>query len=183
MTNSPLIFDRKLIAARAERARSLGPATFLLERAANDLVERLAAVLREFPKVLDLGTPTDAVRKLLKAQPSIGTIVAANVSAESLAAHGGQKVIADEEILPFGDASFELVVSVLAQKLSFKKKAASSLRTTIIDDGFVEKSNTPIPQNSLAISNNSSGWGTWLVKSASVRRASCFTVMPMAKTI
>ena len=114
MTNSHLIFDRKLIAARARRVRALGPATFLMERAAGDLVERLAAVLREFPLALDLGTPNDAVRNLLKGQRAIGSIVAANASAESLASHGGPKVVADEEILPFGNASFELIVSVLA---------------------------------------------------------------------
>lgn len=114
MTNSPLIFDRKLIAARAERARALGPATFLVERAAGDLVERLTAVLRQFPLALDLGTPTDAVRNLLKDQPSVGTIIAANVAAASVAPHGGPKVAADEEVLPFRNASLDLVVSALA---------------------------------------------------------------------
>ena len=113
MTNS-LIFDRKLIAARARRARALGPVTFLLERAAGDLVDRLAAVLRKFPLALDLGTPTDAVRNVLRDNPDVGSIVAANVSVESLASHGGWKAVADEEILPFANASFELVVSVLA---------------------------------------------------------------------
>ena len=114
MTNSPLIFDRKLLTDRARRARAQGPVTFLLERAASDLVERLSAVLRQFPSALDLGTPTDAVRNLLKGIPAVGTIVAANTSAESLAAYGGPKFVADEEILPLAPASLNLIVSALA---------------------------------------------------------------------
>jgi hypothetical protein len=78
MSESPLIFDRKVLRARRARARALGPATFLLERAAADLAERLAAVLRRFPLALDLGTPGDEVRAALAALNSTGTIVAAN---------------------------------------------------------------------------------------------------------
>lgn len=53
----PQLFDP----VKAERALSRvlrkGPATFLLERAADDLIERLDPVLRTFDPVLDLGTP------------------------------------------------------------------------------------------------------------------------------
>src|ERR1700677_3841579 len=55
MSENPLVFDRKVLRTRRARARALGPATFLLERAATDLAERLAAVLRRFPLALDLG--------------------------------------------------------------------------------------------------------------------------------
>ena len=48
--------------ARSERARALGPETFLLDRVAADLAERLGAVLRQFDVAADLGTPSDAVR-------------------------------------------------------------------------------------------------------------------------
>ena len=40
--------DRELLRARRARAMALGPATFLLQRAADDLAERLATVLRRF---------------------------------------------------------------------------------------------------------------------------------------
>jgi SAM-dependent methyltransferase len=112
MSEGPLIFDRRLLRRRRRRALALGPASFLLERAALDLAERLAAVLRHFPLALDLGTPGDEVRAALAGFDSIGAIVAANASGEGLRAH--LLVAADEEALPFRDGAFDLVVSALA---------------------------------------------------------------------
>ena len=66
MPESPLIFDRALIRRRQRRAHALGAATFLLDRAANDLSDRLGAVLRRFDIAVDLATPTDAARKALQ---------------------------------------------------------------------------------------------------------------------
>jgi SAM-dependent methyltransferase len=109
MSAHPIVFDRKLLRARRRRARALGPATFLLDRVAADLAERLDAVLREFPMAIDLGTPTNALRRALADRKNIGTLVAADaLPAEGLA------VVADEEALPFRDGSLDLVVSALA---------------------------------------------------------------------
>ena len=56
-TAAPILFDRALLRDAAEsRARS-GPATFLLDRVAEDMAERLHAVLREFSDVADIWTP------------------------------------------------------------------------------------------------------------------------------
>ena len=93
----PVIFDRDLLRARRARAATLGPVTFLLDRVADDMAERLSAVLRTFDIAADLGTPTDAVRRAIARR--VGTIAA---------------VVADEEALPFRDASLDLVVSALA---------------------------------------------------------------------
>ena len=59
------IFDRTCQRQHRARAAVLGPSTFLIDRAAEDLSDRLAAVLRHFDYVLDLGTPTDAARRAL----------------------------------------------------------------------------------------------------------------------
>ena len=67
-----------LLRARQRRARALGPETFLIDRVADELGERLAAVLRQFERAVDLGTPTDAVRRVLAASGKVGTIVAAD---------------------------------------------------------------------------------------------------------
>jgi SAM-dependent methyltransferase len=107
----PLIFDRRLLRARRTRAANLGPATFLLVRTAEDLAERLAAVLRRFDLVADLGTPGDAVRRALAAQ--VGTIIAVDADAARLA-NETLAVAADEEALPFCDGALDLVVSALA---------------------------------------------------------------------
>jgi SAM-dependent methyltransferase len=111
---SPLIFDRRLIRARRRRAASMGAATFLLDRAAADLADRLAAVLRRFELALDLGTPGEAVRAALARLGSVGTIMAAGAAPPNGDAFAAAFVIADEEALPFRDAAFDLVVSALA---------------------------------------------------------------------
>jgi SAM-dependent methyltransferase len=61
-TAAPILFDRALLRARQSRALRSGPATFLLDRAAEDLAERLHAVLREFKIAADIGTAGDQVR-------------------------------------------------------------------------------------------------------------------------
>ncbi|MBB1094017.1 methyltransferase domain-containing protein [Rhodopseudomonas palustris] len=58
---APLLFDRSLLAARLARARALGPASFLLDRVADEMGERLHAVLRDFNAVADIWTPGDAL--------------------------------------------------------------------------------------------------------------------------
>jgi SAM-dependent methyltransferase len=112
MAESPLIFERALLRQRRRRATALGPATFLLDRAAEDLADRLAAVLRRFELAVDLGTPGDAVRVALARLGSVGKIVAADIL--PTAAHTETFVAADPEALPFGDATLDLVVSALA---------------------------------------------------------------------
>jgi SAM-dependent methyltransferase len=135
MIESPLIFDRKLLRARRARARALGPATFLLERAAADLAERLAAVLRRFPLALDLGTPGDAVRTALSAFDSVGAIVAANTDRDGI--HAPLLVAADEEALPFREGAFDLVVSALSlQFVNDLPGAFIQIRRALRPDGL-----------------------------------------------
>ena len=62
---APILFDRALLRARQERADKQGPATFLLDRVAEDMAERLHAVLREFACCADIGTSDDRVRNAL----------------------------------------------------------------------------------------------------------------------
>src|SRR5882762_535169 len=62
---APILFDRALLRTRQSRALKFGPATFLLDRVAEDVVERLHAVLREFKSVADIGTAGDQVRTAL----------------------------------------------------------------------------------------------------------------------
>lgn len=113
MSASPAIFDRRLLRARQQRARTLGPETFLIDRVADELGERLSAVLRPFGRAVDLGTPTDAVRRVLAESGKVATIVAAVPAAGRLDA-SSLRVAADEEALPFADGSLDLVVSALS---------------------------------------------------------------------
>ena len=51
---APVLFDRSLLIARQARARRQGPATFLLDRVADDMAERLSAVMRDFADAADV---------------------------------------------------------------------------------------------------------------------------------
>jgi SAM-dependent methyltransferase len=107
----PHIFDRQLLRKRQARARTQGAVTFLLDRVAEDLVDRLAPVLRTFSLAADIGTPTDAARKALAASGQRETIVTLS------AARRGERslqIAADEEALPFADGSLDLAVSALS---------------------------------------------------------------------
>ena len=114
MAQGPIIFDRRLLRMRRRRAVAMGPATFLLDRVADDIADRLATVLRRFDLAVDLGTPGEAVHLALAGLESIGAIVAVDADAERLAAHRGLGVAADEELLPFRDGALDLVVSALS---------------------------------------------------------------------
>lgn len=106
----PRVFDRALARRRLARAFRLGPEAFLLERVAEDMVDRLSAVKRQFALAADIGTPTDAMARLLAACPQIEKLV----SLRPLRAGGQVDVIADEEYLPLAPACLDLAVSALA---------------------------------------------------------------------
>ncbi len=137
MSQGPIIFDRRLLRARQQRARSLGPETFLLDRVAEELAERLMAVLRRFEHAVDLGTPTDAVAHALAASGKVETIVAATPDAAQRDA-SLLRVAADEEALPFADGSLDLVVSALAlQFVNDLPGALIQIRRALKPDGLL----------------------------------------------
>lgn len=116
---APEIFDRRLLAWRRQRVLR-GPAVpgFLDERVAEDFGQRLSLVKRDFPVALDLGTLTGAVAESLGALPSIGRVIRAGAGSEKPASGDKPGVIAvDEEALPFGEASLDLIVSGLSLHL------------------------------------------------------------------
>jgi SAM-dependent methyltransferase len=103
------IFDRELLRARRARAMTLGPSTFLIDHVTGEFSDRLATVLRHFEVAVDLGTPTDGLRRALAASAKVGTIITVGRW------EGGPlAVAADEEVLPFRDSSLDFVGSLLA---------------------------------------------------------------------
>jgi SAM-dependent methyltransferase len=130
----PELFDRRLLRLRQRRA-ARDPATFLLDRVAGELGERLGAVLRRFERAVDLGTPAGALRSVLAASGKVGTVVA--VSAQ-LRRDSGLAVAADEEALPFADGSLDLVVSALAlQFVNDLPGALAQIRRALKPDGLL----------------------------------------------
>lgn len=130
-------FDRALLAQRRRRACALGPVTFLIDRVAEDMVERVSAVRRRFDAVVDLGTPTDAVRRAILAAGAVERVIAAVPMPAKGVDERTPTVVADEERLPFRDASLDLVVSGLA--LQFVNDLPGSLvqiRRALKPDGL-----------------------------------------------
>ena len=119
MTNSPpRLFDRALLRTRLARAApGYDRADFLKRRAALDIVERLAAIKRDFPTAIELGARNGLLSKTLResGRPGqVGRLIETDLSAAMLARPGGAKVVVDEEGLPFADGCADLIVSTLA---------------------------------------------------------------------
>lgn len=110
---APRIFDRKLLMARRKRAIRLGEETFLLDRVAEELVERLSAIKRQFTFGLDLGTPGDALQSRLQHGGQVERIVA-SVPAAEFRTGTLENIVGDDEALSFRDETFDLIVSALS---------------------------------------------------------------------
>jgi SAM-dependent methyltransferase len=118
MSDDHLIFDRTLVAHRRDRvAAAAAGHAYLLERVADDLAERLAIVRRTFPLALSLGAAHGLLARRMSATGSIGAIVEAELAPRLLAQCGPLRVVADEEALPFRDASLDLVLAGLTLHL------------------------------------------------------------------
>jgi SAM-dependent methyltransferase len=112
MAEDGRIFDRALLRQRHARAALLGPATFLMDRVAAELAERLALITRRFAIAADIGSPTAALHGVLRSSTQIETLIGV-AAHDSLGREGGPRIRADEEALPFKDAALDLVVSAL----------------------------------------------------------------------
>jgi SAM-dependent methyltransferase len=136
MSTPTRLFDRALIEARRRRAHRIGPATFLLDRVAEDFADRLATVLRRFEHAVDLGTPTPALRAALAGNDGIGTMIAV-ASAFDGADRAPLRVVADLEALPFAAASLDLAVSAFAlQTVDDLPGALIQIRRALRPDGL-----------------------------------------------
>ncbi|MBI3274729.1 MAG: methyltransferase domain-containing protein [Methylocystis sp.] len=132
----PLVFDRQLLRERLRRALARNAPHFLMERAAADLADRLAAIKRNFPRALDLGSPSSHFFEVLRAGGGAAPIRAAPL-ASSLLREDAPRVVADEELLPFAPASFDLVASGLSlQWVNDLPGALSQVRRILAPDGL-----------------------------------------------
>lgn len=111
-------FDRPLLLARLRRAAlGLPDADFLLRRCAEDIAERLSIVRRTFTLGADIGSRHGVLASTLSHLPNVATVVSLDPCADLLGRAPMPRVLADEEALPFADASLDLVVSALSLHL------------------------------------------------------------------
>jgi NADH dehydrogenase [ubiquinone] 1 alpha subcomplex assembly factor 5 len=110
---SAALFDRRAWRFHRARAAVGEPVDFLHAEIADRLLDRLDVVNRAFAAVLDLGARDAALGRALAARPGTRSVVAAEPAPQFLAGVGGLRIAADPELLPFGDASFDLIASNL----------------------------------------------------------------------
>ena len=121
---APILFDRALLRARQSRALRAGPATFLLDRVAEDMQERLRPVLREFKYAADIGTSGDQVRDALSGRVDR----LARVDLPDL----------ESEPLPLRPESIDLAVSALAlQFVNDLPGVLAQIRRALKPDGLL----------------------------------------------
>jgi len=117
---SSLLFDRAVVRSHRDRAAAgLARHDVLVRDVAERLAERVADMRRRFPLALDLGCRGGELAAALHRIGSIGAMVHADLSAAMVARAKragavGAYVVADEELLPFVDARFDLAASLLA---------------------------------------------------------------------
>lgn len=102
------LFDMEARAIRRDRAQRSGPQLFLHERAFEDILDRLAAVRRDFAAALIVGTPDPAWPQRLAA--IAGRVTALDPGPAFAAAAAGKTVREDRIDLTPG--SFDLVIAV-----------------------------------------------------------------------
>jgi SAM-dependent methyltransferase len=119
---TPVLFDRALLSRRLKRARRDAPVTFLLDRVAEDMAERLQAVTRELADAADIWTPGNALHDLLRERCKSVREVAFEAS----------------EVLPLQPQSLDLAVSALAfQFVNDLPGVLAQIRRALKPDGLL----------------------------------------------
>jgi len=114
MTRDNELFDRALLTRRRARAASTAQAhDFLLSRVAEDLRDRLAGILREFRVCVNLGAHHGLLGDALAGALAPDLFVQTDRALALAQKCSGARLVADEEALPFGRTSLDLVVSAL----------------------------------------------------------------------
>lgn len=130
----PEIFDRRIRRLRRDRAApDFADHAFLRDHMVEELLDRLDGVKRGFSRALDLGAANGSIADALRARGMHVTTLDPGYRFAAQA-HGVQ---ADEDRLPFADASFDLVVSAGAlDSVNDLPGALALIRRALLPDGL-----------------------------------------------
>jgi SAM-dependent methyltransferase len=137
--SAPQIFDPALARARLERALRLNvpSADFLLRRATEDFVDRLALVKREFSVAVDIATAGSHGADALRRDPRVGFVARAAPAMVGLASNSGATFVGEAERLALAPQSCDLIVSLLAlQSVNDLPGALIQFRQALKPDGL-----------------------------------------------
>jgi SAM-dependent methyltransferase len=132
------LFDRPLLRQRRARfARELAEHDFLLAHVATEIAERIAAILRDFLLALDLGAHFGPVGRKVAELATVGEMIYAESTPALAALCPRPAVVCDEELLPFKEPSFNLVVSGLSlHRVNDLPGALVQARRALCPDGL-----------------------------------------------
>ena len=138
MNDEHRLFDRKLLRARRARfAHEIEAREFLLAHVAGEIAERVQLMLRPFPLALDLGAYHGLLGRKVAALPSVGAMLYAESAFAFAALCPGPSLVCDEDLLPFKEASLNLVVSGLAlHRVNDLPGALIQIRRALAPDGL-----------------------------------------------
>ncbi len=111
-TQLEVMFDRALLRQnRVRYAKHFQDFNFLYIEVANKIVESLEFLNRDFDTVLEIGARDGYLSKQIGLKKKVKTIVQTEIC--NFGTVEGNKIIADDEFLPFKENSFDLIVSCL----------------------------------------------------------------------
>ena len=137
MSEAPIVFDRRAVRLHRDRAAAtVGAVADVLGDAAARLLDRLDDTTRRFSRALDVGG-RGVVAPMLRARGI--DVVACDLSAAMAICAGARLcVAADEEWLPFGAGSFDLIVASLSLHwVNDLPGALVQLRRALTPDGLL----------------------------------------------
>src|SRR5665811_2010337 len=138
MSDDQALFDRSLLRKRRSRfAHEVESREFLIAHVAREIAERIEIMLREFPRALDLGAYHGLLGRTVGALPSVGEVFYAESAYAYAALCPKPALVCDEDLLPFKDASLNLVVSGLAlHRVNDLPGALIQIRRALAPDGL-----------------------------------------------
>jgi SAM-dependent methyltransferase len=155
-------FDRQARRLRRDRAARRGDdAAYLQGRLADELAERLDLVTRRFERALDLGCGDGTMAQRLRARGI--EVVAADAGALFAGRQSG--VQCEEDLLPFADGAFDLVVSIgVLDSVNDLPGALALARRALKPDGlllaaFAGAGSLPALRRAMAAADEAEGVG------------------------
>lgn len=135
--SGPAVFDRALLARRRARALArLGEHDFLHKLVADEFSERLSAIQRDFQTAVEIGARTGHFAKTLAAK-QLGALYGLDLVAPRAGTGHKGFVIADEERLPLGEETLDLVLAPLClHVVNDLPGALTQIRRALKPDGL-----------------------------------------------
>jgi SAM-dependent methyltransferase len=138
MTDERVLFDRKLLRERRARfAHEITARELVLAHVAREIAERVGLMLRSFPLALDLGAYHGLLGRKVAELPSVGAMIYAESALAFAALCPRPALVCDEDLLPFKEASLNLIVSGLAlHRVNDLPGALIQIRRALAPDGL-----------------------------------------------